>query len=209
MSGKWMGRAAGLITFLAALAIAQLPTAVISGQVKDSSGAAIPGANVTASNRETGFTRTMATGADGRFRLPGMPVGGYNVRAEAPSFRTEVQQGLTLTVAQEAVMNFTLSVGAVQETVTVAAEVPLVETTSGSLGGLVDGARVADLPLNGRNFNDLVLMQTGISVHRPVSTTSSSARGLAFSSNGVSIYSNYIVMDGASLTGLGAAMARA
>jgi hypothetical protein len=138
--------------------------------------------------------------ADGRFRLPGLPVGAYDVRAEATSFRTEVQQGLTLAVAQEGVLSFTLSVGAVQETVTVAAEVPLVETTSGSLGGLVDGARVADLPLNGRNFNDLVLMQTGINVHRPVSTTSSSARGLAFSSNGASIYSNYIMMDGANLT---------
>jgi len=70
----------------------------------------------------------------------------------------------------------------------------------GPLGGIVSDERVADLPLNGRNFNDLVLLQTGINVHRPVSTTSSSARGLAFSSSGASIYSNYMVMDGANLT---------
>ena len=122
------------------------------------------------------------------------------MRAEAPSFRPEIRQELDLSVGQEAVLNFSLSVGTVQETVTVMAEAPLVETTSGSLGGLVDDDRVADLPLNGRNFNDLVLLQTGINVHRPVSTTSSSARGLAFSSNGAGIYSNYMVMDGANLT---------
>ena len=200
MLGRWAGRTTGLIALAGALALAQLPTAAISGQVRDSSGAAIPGATVTAHNRETGRSRTTETSLNGRYSLAALPVGVYDVRVEAVSFRPEVRQELKLEVGQEAVLNFALVVGTVQETVTVIAEAPLVETTSGSLGGIVSDERVADLPLNGRNFNDLVLLQTGINVHRPVSTTSSSARGLAFSSSGASIYSNYMVMDGANLT---------
>ena len=182
------------------MSLAQLPTATISGQVSDASGAAIPGATITATGRDTGLSRSTVTSAGGRYSLPALAVGNYDVRAEAPAFRSEVRQALRLVVGQEVVLNFSLQVGAVQETVTVTAEAPLIETTSGSLGGLVDEERVSDLPLNGRNFNDLVLLQTGINVHRPVSTTSSSARGLSFSSNGAGIYSNYMVMDGANLT---------
>ena len=180
---------------------AQLPTGTISGIVRDSSGAAIPGTEITAANRETGLTRTTPTGADGRFKLAALPVGVYDVKAQAASFKPEIQQNLSLAVGQEAVLNFTLAVGAVQETVTVTAAAPLVETTSGSLGGLVDGQRVTDLPLNGRNFNDLVLLQTGITIAKPVSTTASSAIGLLFSSNGAPLRSNSMLLDGASLAG--------
>ena len=197
---RFAGWIIGYILLGAGLVFAQLSAGTISGDVQDSSGAALPGATVTVTSRETGRVQTTETSANGHYTLPALPSGTYDVRAEAPSFRPEIRQELDLSVGQEAVLNFSLSVGTVQETVTVMAEAPLVETTSGSLGGLVDDDRVADLPLNGRNFNDLVLLQTGINVHRPVSTTSSSARGLAFSSNGAGIYSNYMVMDGANLT---------
>jgi len=199
MLGKWMVRTIALLVLAGSLAYAQLPTAAISGQVKDSSGAAIPGATITASNRETGLTRTTTSSADGRFKLAGLPVGAYSVKAEAPAFKSEIQEGLTLAVAQEAVINFAMSVGAVQETVTVAATAPLVETTSGSLGGLVSEQQISELLLNGRNFNDLVLLQTGITVHHPTSTTSTVATGLAFSSNGAPVRSNFLMMDGASM----------
>jgi hypothetical protein len=179
--------------------LAQLPTAAVSGVVRDSSAAAIPGAQVTATNRDTGFARSTQSSNDGRYRLVALPVGTYDVKAEASAFRAELQQALRLEVAQEAVLNFTLGVGAVQETVTVSAEAQLVETTSGSLGGVVSEEKVAELPLNGRNFNQLVFLQPGITAYRTNSATSTLAVGLLYSSNGAPIRSNAIMLDGASV----------
>ena len=173
------GGIAGFLLVGASLAPAQLPTGAISGRVLDSSGAAIPNATVAVTSRETGRVQTTQSATSGYYKII-LPVGGYDVRVEATSFRPEVRQGLNLEVAQEAVLNFTLSLGAVQETVTVLAEAPLVETTSGSLGGLVNEQRVSELPLNGRNFNDLVLLQPGITVHKPTNTTAPGNRGLLF-----------------------------
>src|SRR5581483_8465051 len=138
----------GVILTTIAFAItsyAQLPTATILGTVKDSSGAVVPDAKVTARSMETGQSRTTVSAADGSYRLPALPVGAYEVRAEQSGFQTSVQTGLTLTVSQEAVVNFTLQVGAVEQTVAVTAEAPLVNTTSGELGGLVSEQKVADL----------------------------------------------------------------
>jgi hypothetical protein len=123
---------AGLLIFGTTLGFAQLPSGAISGRVLDSSGAAIPGATVTATSRETGRAQTTQTSASGYYKTI-LPVGVYEVQVESPSFQREVRQGLALEVGQEAVLNFTLVVGSVQETVTVMAEAPLVDTTSGTL----------------------------------------------------------------------------
>ena len=120
------------------VALAQLPTATILGQVKDTSGAVVAGAKVTARNTDTGQTRTTVTGEDGSYRLDALPVGNYEITAEKSGFKTEVQSGLTLTVAQQAVANFTMQVGETSQTVTVTTEAPLVSTTTSALGGLVD-----------------------------------------------------------------------
>ena len=144
------------------LSLAQLPTATILGQVKDASGAVVAGAKVTARNTDTGQTRTAVTGDDGAYRLDALPVGNYEITAEKAGFKTEVQSGLTLTVAQQAVANFTIQVGEMSQTVAVTAEAPLVSTTTSSLGGLVDDQRIVDLPLNGRNYVDLTLLQPGV-----------------------------------------------
>src|SRR5437879_3864499 len=104
---------------MGSLAMSQLPTATILGVLKDSSGAVVPDAAITAKNVETGLTRTAASAADGSYRLSALPVGAYEVRVEHPGFRTEVRSGLTLTVGQEAVVNLTLQVGAVEQTVAV------------------------------------------------------------------------------------------
>src|SRR5438132_6049041 len=183
------------------LAMSQLPTATILGAIKDSSSAVIPGASITAKNVETGLTRTGVSAEDGSFRLSALPVGGYEVRVELPGFRTEVRSGLTLTVAQEAVVNFTLQAGAVEQTVVVTEDAPIVNTTSGALGGLVDERRVAELPLNGRNFIDLTLLQPGITQHRNLGVAASTV-GLWFSSNGAPLRSNNYLLDGAIMTNL-------
>ena len=125
-----MIRSLALSTCLACLlsapaAPAQLPTAAVSGYVRDSSGALIPQATVTASNRETGQTRTASAGADGHYKIGALPVGAYDIKVEAASFQQEVKTDLVLTGGQEAVLNFSLAVGALAEAVTVMRARPL------------------------------------------------------------------------------------
>ena len=100
--GRMTGRIAGFLLLGASLAPAQLPTGAISGRVLDSSGAAIPAAAVTATSRETGRVQTTQTSASGYYKIV-LPVGVYDVKVEATSFRPEVRQSLRLEVAQEAI----------------------------------------------------------------------------------------------------------
>ena len=115
------GWVVGLFVFFVAtqMAMAQLPTATILGEVKDSTGAVVPGANLSARNLETGQTRRATSGNDGAYRFSALPVGTYEVRVEQPGFQSAVRTGLTLTVGREAVVDFELSIGRVAETVTV------------------------------------------------------------------------------------------
>ena len=176
--------------------VAQLPTGTILGVVKDASGAVMPGVTLTARNTDTGQTRTAVSAGDGSYRFSALPVGGYEVRAEQSGFQTDIRRGLTLTVAQEAIVDFTLAVGAVAQTVVVTAEAPLVNTTTGSLGGLVDEQKVEGLPLNGRNYINLTLLQPGVTQHV---NKNLGQVGTWYSSNGAPVRSNNYLLDGASM----------
>ena len=178
-----------------------MPSATILGTVADASSAIIPGATVTARNVETGQSRSIITGADGTYRLAQLPVGVYELRTEHPGFRSEVRR-LELSVTQEAVVNVTLGVGGIEQTVTVTAEAPLVNTTSGALGGLVDEKKVAELPLNGRNYISLTLLQPGVSEHRSKSAGNETI-GTWYSSNGAPVRSNSYLLDGAPMQSYG------
>jgi hypothetical protein len=195
---------AGLILSLfvvSSTSFAQLPTATILGTVKDASGAVVPTANVTARNVDTGQSRTVPTEGDGSYRFSAMPIGNYEIRVEHEGFQSEVRSGLELTVGLEAVVNMTLQVGSATQTVSVTGEAPLINTTSGSLGGLVDEQKIADLPLNGRNYVDLMLLQPGISAETNKILTGGEV-GTWFSSNGAPVRSNNFLLDGAILTNL-------
>ena len=197
-----MGWLIGLfLLFGASAAIAQLPIATILGVVRDSSGAVVPGANLTAHNIETGQIRTTVSGADGFYRFSALPVGNYEVHVEHTGFQSALRKGITLTVAQEAVVDFSLEVGAIEQAVSVTGELPLVNTTSGALGGLVSEERVSDLPLNGRNYLDLTLLQPGIQVHRNLNYQAGMV-GVWYSSNGAPVRSNNFLLDGAVLQSL-------
>ena len=139
-------------------------TGTISGLVRDVTGAVIPGASVTARNVETGITRTVSTEEQGRYQLPNLSVGRYEVQALLSGFQTAVRSGIVLTVGEQAVVNFTLQVGQVAEKVEVTEEAPLVETTGSSVGGLVDTAQIVNLPLNGRSFDELAQLQPAVAV---------------------------------------------
>ncbi|OFW00064.1 MAG: hypothetical protein A3F68_05095 [Acidobacteria bacterium RIFCSPLOWO2_12_FULL_54_10] len=190
-----------VLLFTVGMALAQLPTATILGTVKDASGAVVPGASLTTRNMETGLTRATVASADGSYRFSALPVGNYEVRVEQSGFQTAIRSGLTLTVGQEAVINLTLEVGAVTQTVAVTAEAPLVETTSGSMGGLVDQQRMSELPLNGRNFVDLALLQTGV-VRADNTEQRGGATGMMYSVMGAPVRSNNYLLDGASMVSL-------
>src|ERR1700676_2307243 len=139
-SARFRAFAGLLILILGAVggAFAQSNTGTMLGTVKDSSGAVVSGATVTARNTETNATRTFTTGDDGAYRIPSLKVGTYEIRAEHEGFKAEVHAGLTLTVSQEEVVNFALEVGATQQTVSVTGEVTLVDTRISTVGVTVN-----------------------------------------------------------------------
>ena len=135
----------------------------ITGTVKDPSGASLPGAAITVKHVETGLTRTAQSDTSGNFTVPSLPVGAYEVTAEKMGFRKELRQGINLAVAQEAQVDLTLQVGSIDQQVTVTGEAPLVNTTVSSTAGLITEAQVKDLPLNGRSFDQLIMLNVGTS----------------------------------------------
>ena len=185
-----------MAALLASQSHAQTTTGTILGVVADESGARVPGVAVTVFNVDTGSTRTVETDAEGRYQATNLTLGAYEVRAELPGFRTSVRSGIRLTVGFEAVVDLTLSVGAVTEQVEVTAEAPMVETTSAAVSGLVDNQQISDLPLNGRSFESLAIMQTGVMpFYRGPSSTENGA-GLKFSVSGSRPRANSFLLDG-------------
>src|SRR5215471_9173447 len=136
-------------------------TAAISGTVTDPSGAAIGGATIQVKNTGTNLTRTTTSDEVGRFRVPDLGIGEYDVEASTPGFQS-VAQKVTLTVGSNPVVDFRLPVGESRETVLVAADVSLVETQSTAVAALVEGKQITELPLNGRNFTQLVTLAPGV-----------------------------------------------
>ena len=184
-------------------ALAQVTTGAVLGTVQDSTGAVLPGVEVTATNLDTGITRTAIASDEGTYRLTNLSLGNYEVSASLPGFSTEVRSGIELTIGRRAVVDFTLSVGEISERVTVTGEAPLVETTSGSLGDLVDRRTVLALPLNGRDMTDLLTLQAGTA---NVSTANSNNASRGYSQK-VSISGSRpndvgVLLDGTEVKGL-------
>src|SRR5437867_8645368 len=116
------------LAVLSVPALAQVTTGTILGTVRDNSDANIPSASITITQENTGYTRTVLSGEDGSFLAPLLPVGAYSVTAKRPGFTRYTQRGITLELNQNARVDITLSVGGVQETVTVTSAAPLVDT---------------------------------------------------------------------------------
>ena len=137
-------------------------TGTISGYVRDNSGATIPGAAVTAVMTQQQTTRTQQSDAQGFYQFVALPAGTYTLTFEYKGFKREVHSGIELTVSQNVRADAQLSVGAVQTQVNVSSTVPLVDTTSNTISGLIDDRRVVDLPLNGRNVMSLAELIPGV-----------------------------------------------
>ncbi|HYI93763.1 MAG TPA: carboxypeptidase regulatory-like domain-containing protein [Bryobacteraceae bacterium] len=133
----------------------------IVGTVTDPSGAAIANAKVRAINTQTGVGRETATGESGNFSVLSLIPGTYSVEVTAPNFQKQVQENLRLEVAGSINLTFALTVGQVTETVMVQAEAELLKSTEASMSTTIDNSKVVELPLNGRNFNNLVRLTPG------------------------------------------------
>lgn len=150
-----------LVAVCAPLAIAQLAQGELRGTVVDESGGVLPGVSVTAVQVETGTSRTTVTTENGAFLMPAMPLGTYKVTAELPGFATVVREGFRLGVGEAVTITFTMKVASLQESLTVTGEAPLIDTKKSELTGHVNPEQVQSLPLNGRNWLDLVSMVPG------------------------------------------------
>ncbi len=183
-----------MLILLAIPAVAQLPTGTILGVAKDSSGGVLPNTTVTITNADTGLKRTVMTGDDGAYRVPELAVGHYEVRGEHAGFKTETRKGITLEVTDQAVVNLNFEVGSTDQQVVVTGEASIVNTQNATLGGLVTEQNIENLPLNGRNYVDLSLLQPGVSPDRNIKDA-----GTSFSVNGAPPRSNNFTLDGAIL----------
>src|ERR1700733_7871432 len=180
-------------------ATAQQITGSIRGSVVDPSGAAVQIASVSATQTETGLTRTAQTDHSGAYVLMELPVGHYRLQVEGKGFQTYIQQGIILDVNETATVPVRLAVGAETQKIEVLADAQLIQGTVTSLGKTISEREVLDLPLNGRNFTQLGLLQPGVVPLTPgLAEAGGSLRdGQAYAVNGQRPESNNFLIDGA------------
>jgi hypothetical protein len=182
-------------------AAGQAVTGTILGRVADTSGAVIPGAKVTVTQTETGFTRTLITDSQGEYTAPSVPTGTYTVTAELTGFKTVSLANVHLGVDQKLKLDMKLDVGQMTETVEIQAETPLLQTSSSDLSATIDEEQIKTLPLNGRNFVSLTRTIPGI-LRPPPGANIDGAGSLAwragsgFSANGQRPRDNNYLLDG-------------
>jgi hypothetical protein len=175
--------------------------AQIHGAIADSSGAVVSGANIKVTQVETGRAQTAVSGSDGTYLLPGLPVGAYTLEVTSPSFNKYIQTGIVLEVGQNVQVNVSLTVGAVSQEVHVTSDAAMVETQETSVSEVIDQKRIVDIPLNGRQITDLVLLSGGSAAppNGPsrVVTSHDYSGSAAISVNGGQINGNNYLLDGA------------
>jgi Carboxypeptidase regulatory-like domain len=175
------------------LARGQAPTAIVNGQVRDTSGAAIPNASVEVINDATNVRYTTETNEEGIYSVPNLPPGTYHIQVSKSGFKIVIHPDITLNVQDAKAIGFTLPVGPVSVTVTVEGGASLIDTESAAVSTVVDQTYVRNMPLNGRSFQDLILLTPGVVTNSP----QPGDRG-EFSVNGQRTESNYYVVDGVS-----------
>src|SRR5271169_1940029 len=205
-------RILGIVCLVLALAvpvISQTTSGRIQGTVSDQSGAAVAGAAVVIVDVQRGTTRAVATDASGTYAAPELQPGVYKVRAEAKGFKTVERVNIVVEVAQDVRVDITLPTGQVSETVVVTDEIALVNTTSSTLGGTLSNAEINDLPLNGRNYENLLQLRPGVIRYPGGGFSTTSTNGLRAEDNAYFIeglfnsepYSGQAIINGAGIAG--------
>ncbi len=201
--------AVGILAVATGMAHAQSDNARISGTVADASGAAIPGATVTVKNTGTNAIQTVTSGANGDFTVSALPTGNYHVTVTMTGFATQ-EQNLHLDVSQVQAENFKLAAGGANTVVDVTDAAPVVELANSDTSEVITGRELTDLPLNGRNFTQLALLQPGVTRGQSNSSASgynkgsqpvetirfNETGGAAVSANGLRPQANNFILDG-------------
>ncbi|MBP6702232.1 MAG: TonB-dependent receptor [Vicinamibacteria bacterium] len=185
-----------LVTLSPTWARAQATSSSIEGLLRDVSGAPLPGVAVIARHQETGLIREVVSGPNGRFVMPVLPLGRFEVRASLDGFKPAVKSDVPVVLGVPAVVNLVLEPGGRSEEITVIAEGSKVQTGTGELSFLVGEQEIKDLPLNGRNYTDLAFLQPGVVAFNHRDGGSVVAHGVGASINGLDPRSNVYLLDG-------------
>jgi hypothetical protein len=190
----------GVVWLTGSTVLGQATSGTILGTVRDTTGAAIPGATVLVINVETNISSTWTTNDEGDFTAPFQLPGEYRVTVEKQGFKKAVRNGITLFVGERPRINFELEVGQIAETVTAVAEAPLVKSESSEIGQVIEGRPIQELPLNsatGRNFTALMTLIPGTLRTNPVGLFDAPQGNSSFSVNGQRDGANNYTVDGA------------
>src|SRR5579885_727153 len=176
----------------------------IEGTIADSTGAVVPNAQVTVKNVNTGVTRTTSSDSAGRYVVLSLPIGEYEVRAAANGFRSVLRSGVTLQIGQTAVVDFTLEVGQVNETVSVNEAAPVIESANATIGEVIQNQEVLALPLNGRSYTQLAALVPqvvfgGVAVGTTAQSNNIGTNGM-FSISGSRPEGNEFTLNGINVT---------
>src|SRR2546428_8076775 len=175
--------------------------ASISGVIHDATGAVIPGVTVTVNNPATNFVRAAISNEAGVYNFPVLQPGIYNIKIELPGFRTITQNDIELQIQQSARLDFTLQVGEVSQTVEVSGTAALIATENATVGTVIENKRIVEMPLNGRNFLQLVALSPNVSYGFTDSTIAGNRQGGARAQQNISVSGqrsefNHFTLDG-------------
>jgi len=194
-----------LLSFLLAPVVSAQDSAAISGTVTDPSGAVVAGANIAVKNADTGIVRVLVTDNAGRYRAFSLPVGLYEVHVKQSGFPEEIRTGIHLVVGQEAEVDLALRLGQASERITVNEDAPPVSVTNADISGLVGEQQVKELPLNGRSYDELLMLNPGVVNFTWEKTggagVSNSTTGNNFAVSGNRPQQNLFLLNGVEYTG--------
>lgn len=193
-------RFAILLLSLCAAGFGQV-AASVSGRVRDATGSPVGAATVTVRSLETGAVRTVPTDESGEFHAVSLPLGPQEVKVEKSGFKVALRSGINLTVGQVAVVNISLEVGEFSQQVTIREEVPMINTTTASVSGVVSAREIKELPINGRSFDKLITLNPGAINYGLKSPGTSTSNGSTFSVAGRRPADNLVLLNGIEYTG--------
>lgn len=198
-----------VLLLLCAYSIAQSTSGRVLGSVTDQTGAAVAGARIVITDIQRDISRNVVTDQSGAYVIPDLTPGSYKIRVEANGFKTEERPNIELEVAKDAVIDFPLQPGQAQETITVTEQVPLLDSTSSTLGGTLSNKEINDLPLNGRNYENLLQLRPGIVRYPGGGFSTTSTNGLRAEDNAYLVdglfnsepFSGQSIINGAGIAG--------
>jgi len=208
-ASRWFASLTLTLLSFSLCALAQTTAGRILGTLTDQSGAAVAGATVVVTDTQRGISRTMTSDESGNYAIPDLQPGTYKIHVGAKGFKTAERPSVQIEVATDVRADFALQPGQVTETVTISEEIPLVNTTSATLGGTLSNKEINDLPLSGRNYENLLQLRPGVMRYPGGGFSTTSSNGLRAEDNAYFIeglfnsepYSGQAIVNGAGIAG--------